>query len=222
MFKSLAYKEWIKIRWAYAVSFAVGIIVLLVIYLNMRAVVEFNNANIVWNYIVFKNYMFFAQFEFIPLLIALVIAVAQFFPEIQNLRLKLTLHLPLKENTVLIFLLTFGFVLLLLQYIIFTVGLILISVKFFPAEITYAMLISVIPWFLAGLAVYFLTAVVMVEQLWLRRIIIALFGFGFVDILMTGDAYGQYIYVIPYFTIFTLLLGYLIILSGFRFKRGVR
>ena len=129
MFKSLAYKEWIKIRWTYAVSFGVGVIVLFVIYLNIRAVVEFNNANVVWNYIVFKNYMFFAQFEFIPLLIALAIAVAQFLPEVQNLRLKLTLHLPLKENTILIFLITFGFALLLLQYLIFALGLILISVR---------------------------------------------------------------------------------------------
>ena len=84
------------------------------------------------------------------------------------------------------------------------------------------MLLTVTPWFLAGIATYFITSVAMVEQLWIRRIIIAIFGFGFIDILMSGDSYGQFLFVIPHYAIFTLLLGYLIILAGFRFKRGVR
>ncbi len=222
MFKALAYKEWLKVRWAYAISFLIGLIVLLVINLNMRAIVEFNNANTIWNYIVFKGYMFFSQLEYIPILVALILGFAQFLPEVQNLRLKLSLHLPLKENSTLLFMLTYGFLLLLSQYIIFAILLTLISVKFFPSEITVAMLITVVPWFLAGMATYFVVSVTLVEQLWLRRIIIAIFGFGFIDILMSGDSYGQYLYVIPHYVIFTLLLGYLIILAGFRFKRGVR
>ncbi len=222
MYKALAYKEWLKTRWAFAASFAIGVAVLLVIYLNMRAVVEFNNANIIWNYIVFKDYMFFEQLQFIPLLIGLIIAVAQFLPEAQNLKLKLTLHLPLKENSVLLFLLFFGFAALIIEYLIFTLGLVLISVTFFPSEITYATLLTIIPWFLTGLATYFIASVAMVEQLWSRRIILILFGFGFIDILLSGSGYGQYVYVLIHFTFFTLLLGYLIILSGFRFKRGVR
>ncbi len=222
MYKSLAYKEWLKVRGAFAATFVIGLAVLLVIYLNMRAVVEFNSANTIWNYIVFKGYFFFSQFKTVPILIGLIIAIAQFLPEVQNLKLKLTLHLPLKENNALLFMISFGFVLLLSQFVVYTLLLIMISVKFFPAEITNAMLITVLPWLLSGIAVYFFTAVAMVEQLWFRRIIIALFGFGFIDILFTGDGYGQYVHVLPYFSLFSLLAGFLIILAGFRFKRGVR
>jgi hypothetical protein len=222
MYSSLAYKEWLKVRWTFAITFLIGLAVLFSVYLNLRAIVEFNNANMVWNYIVFKGYMFFGQFKYIPFLIGLAVGIAQFLPEIQSLRLKLTLHLPLREDSTLLFMLFFGFSLVVVQFVVYLLLLVLISVGAFPAEITVAMVVSVLPWFIAGVATYFLTAVIMIEQLWFRRMALALFGFGFIDILFTGNEYGEYVYVLVQFALFTLLLGYLIVLSGFRFKRGVR
>ncbi len=222
MYKSLAYKEWLKIRWAVLGALIVELAVLTGLFIHLRAIIEFNKANGVWTYIVFKDYMFFDQIKYIPLLVGMAVAISQFYPEIQSSRLKLTLHLPLKENNTLLFMVLVGFIQLLILFIIFFVILYSGSTLVFPAQITYAMFLTSLPWILAGFASYFILVVLMVEPLWSRRIIIAIAGVSFLEQLMMKEGYGAFKSVLLPFTIITLLLSFLILLSGFRFKRGAR
>jgi len=222
MYKSLAYKEWLKSRWAIIGALIVEVAILTGLFIHLRAIIEFNKANGVWSYIVFKDYMFFSQIKYIPLLVGLAVGISQFFPEIQSSRLKLTLHLPLKENNTLLFMMLFGFMQLLILFIVFMAILYIGSSIVFPAQITSAMYISALPWFFAGFAAYFIVASVMVEPLWSRRIIIAIAGISFVEQVLMSEGYGAFKFVLLPMVLITLALGYLIILSGFRFKRGAR
>ncbi len=222
MYKALSYKEWLKVRWVVLGALVVEVAVLIALFIHLRAIIEFNKANVIWSYIVFRDYMFFDQIKYIPLLIGLATGIAQFYPEVQSSRLKLTLHLPLKENNTLLFMMATGFIYLLVMFLVFMGILYFGSSVVFASQITYAEFITAVPWFLSGFAAYFLSAVIMVEPLWSRRIVLAVAGVSFIEQLMSGESYGEFKYVLLPFALMTLVLSFLIILSGFRFKRGAR
>ena len=222
MYKSLAYKEWLKLRWVALAALGLEVIALIFIFSNLRATIEFNSAFDIWNAIVYKSYMFFGSLKYIPLFIGLLIGVFQYLPEILDMKLKLTLHLPLKENNVFIFLNTFGTMLLLALFLPAILILIIGSNLVFPAEITYATILAIIPWFLASFISYYFVAAIMIEPLWIRRIIIAIVAFVLVNPLLLGVGFGVYQPII--FQLFIIVLAYtgLHILSGLRFKRGAK
>ncbi len=222
MFIALAYKEWLKTRWFIIGSLGLGIIAIITIWLQLGAYFEFNSASSFWSYVIFKEFLYYGNFKFIPLLIGLSIASSQFVPEFLHYRLKLTLHLPLKEKTLLFYMIVFGTLFLVLLFLVFLILLILISSIYFPAEVVWSMIYTVFPWMLAGISAYFFTAAVLIEPLWGRRILLAVFGYGFFSLLLYSAGYMAYINSLPIFTLLVLLHFSLIFLSGFRFKRGAR
>jgi len=222
MYKSLAYKEWLKLRWVALVALGLEVIALIAIFSNLRAAVEFNSAFDIWNVVVYKSYMFFGLIKFVPIFIGLLIGVFQYLPEILDMKLKLTLHLPLKENNVFIFLNMFGTLILLGLFLPVVLILIIGSNLVFPAEITSATILTIIPWFLAAFISYYFIAAIMIEPLWTRRLLISIVAFILVTPLLLGTGYGVYKLVL--LPLFILVLSYtgLHILSGLRFKRGAK
>ena len=151
------------------------------------------------------------------------IAVSQFYTEIQDYKLKLTLHLPLKENSSLLFMIGFGFTLLLILFSFLSLILIVGSSVVFPAEIIKAMFLTIYPWLLAGFTVYFVVANLFIEPLWItRRALLLIVGTEFISLLLISKGYAAYIYILIPLTFITFIFGYIILLSGFRFKRGAK
>ncbi len=222
MFNALSYKEWLKTRWVFLAAVVLGIMSILTIFLNLGAIAEFNDANAVWNYIVFKKYLFYGDFKFVPAVIGFVIAVSQFYPEANNLRLKLTLHLPLNENKLLFYMLGFGTLMQIVLNILFILLLSLVTSHFFPYEIVVSQFYTVLPWILAGFVTYFFVSAIMVDPLWPRRVILLLVGYEIISFYLINNGYECYDTSIHWFIIIALLEFFLIFLSGFRFKRGAR
>lgn len=222
MYKSLAYKEWLKLRWVALVALSLEIVTLIYIFSNLRAAVEFNSAFDIWNVVVHKNYMFFGSIKYIPLFIGLLLGVFQYLPEILEMKLKLTLHLPLKENSVFIFLNAFGTMILLGLFLPFIIILLGASNIVFPHEITTATILTIIPWFLSAFVAYYFVAAVMVEPLWTRRIIISIVGFILVNPLLIDTGYVTYKLILFPLLLIVLTFTGLHILSGLRFKRGAK
>ncbi len=222
MLASIMYKEWLKIRWTYLVTSIIGIFIVLEIFLNLAQIIEFNKANSVWHYIIFQKYLFYSNFQFLPALIGLLVGIAQYFPEVQEKRLKLHLHLPLRENTLLLSMVAVGTVLLTILYLFLMIGLSLVTLYFFPREILFSEINTIIPWTVAGFAIYFSVAAAFVEISWSRRVIIAFVSFSFITILYYYLGYDSFNKAIPLFFLISLVLSLLIILSGFRFKRGTK
>ncbi len=222
MFIALAYKEWLKTRWFLFGSLVIGLGVILTVLLKLGAFFEFNDASSFWNYVVFKEYLYYGNFKFVPLVIGLLIAGAQFVPEFSSYRLKLTLHLPVKENLLLFYMVGYGTFFLIILDLFFMLLLILISAHYFPSEIVWSMILTVLPWMLAGLGAYFFTSAALIEPLWPRRVLLALFGYGFVSQLLYSMGYLAYVKSLPVFATLVALQFTLIFLSGFRFKRGAR
>ncbi len=222
MFLSLSYKEWIKIRWVLLILVIVGFASVLTIFLHLGALSEFNDANSVWSYVIFKQYLFYGDFEYIPVLIGLAIGVAQFFPEISNLRLKLTLHLPEEENKLLFYMLIYGTLVILLLEVILTIFLSIVTSSFFPYEVVLSQFYTLLPWLFAGFVAYFFVASIMVEPLWERRVVLLLFGYSITSYYLITSGYENYNQSIHWFILIAVLEFLLIFLSGFRFKRGAR
>ncbi len=223
MYKSLAYKEWLKVRWFFIGALLIETVFLFSLFINLRALLEFNAARDIWNSIVVKKYVYFNQIKFIPLILGFMIAVAQFYTEIQDSKLKLTLHLPLKENSSLLFMVGYGFILLLILFSFLVIALIIGSSVVFPAEIVKAMLLTIGPWLLAGFTVYFVVANLFIEPLWItRRAVILIVGAEFISLLLLSKGYAAYKNILFPLTIITMIFGYIILLAGFRFKRGAK
>lgn len=223
MYKSLAYKEWLKVRWFFIGALVLEVLVLLSLFINLRAVLEFNAANQIWNTIVFKKYIYFNQVKYIPLFIGFMLGAAQFYTELQESKLKLTFHLPLKENNMLLFMVGFGFTLLFVLFSFLLFVLVIGSSVVFPSEIINAMLLTLIPWFLAGFTVYFVVANVFIDPVWVtRRTVLIILGVEFISLILLSKGYSAYKGILLPLTLVTFIFGYVILLSGFRFKRGAK
>ena len=150
MYKALAYKEWLKIKWVVIAGFVLETALLTYIFTNLRAITEYNSAVTIWSTIIYRSYMYFDIVMYVPILLGFAVAVSQYLPEITDMKLKLTLHLPMEENRVLLFLNIFGITILFLLFLPLSIVLIIGSISVFPSEIVFAMFLTILPWFLAG------------------------------------------------------------------------
>lgn len=220
MFKSIVYKEWIKIRLVVWVALGLSLVALANIFLKVRHDILFVDAANYWYSFLFRGFTYFGILKFFPFVAGLAIAIAQYFPETVNKRIKLTFHLPVSENGVLISMHLFGALvltgLLLVVLGFFTAG----SAIFFPGNIIRASMVTMLPWFLGGIATYFLVALVLLEPMWIFRGLYAAVAVGFVTLFYSGAAIGAFKPVLIPLALITVLLGCVVLFSGYRFRKG--
>ncbi len=220
MLKSLIYKEWIKIRLVVWIALGLSLVALINIFLKVRHDILFVDAANYWYSFLFRGVTFFSILKFLPFIIGLAIAIAQYFPETVNKRIKLTFHLPVSENGVLIWMHTFGALVILTVFLVvlalFTAG----SAIFFPSNIIRASLLTMMPWFLGGMATYFLVALILLEPMWIFRGLYTAVAAGFVTVFYTSASIGAFKPVLMPLALITLLLSLVVLFSGYRFRKG--
>lgn len=220
MLKSLLYKEWIKIRLVVWISIGLSLVALINIFLKVRHDIIFVDASNYWYSFLFRGVTYFSILKFLPFVIGLAVAIAQYIPETVNKRIKLTFHLPVSENSVLIWMHAFGALVLTTVFIgglgLFTAG----SAIFFPSNIIRASLLTMMPWFLGGMATYFLVALILLEPMWIFRGLYTAVAAGFVTIFYTGASIGGFKPVLIPLALITLLLSLVVLFSGYRFRKG--
>lgn len=220
MFKSVLYKEWIKIRLIVLIAFGLGIVAMVNIFLKVRHDILFVDAANYWYSFLFRGSTFFGILRFLPFVAGLGVAISQYIPETVNKRIKLTFHLPVSENGVLISMHAFGAGVLLLLFLVFLCLFTAGSAIFFPSDIIKASLLTLAPWFLGGMATYFLTALILLEPVWLFRGLYAVVAAGFVTLFYTGAVIGGFQPVLLPLALMTLLLSCVVLFSGYRFRKG--
>jgi hypothetical protein len=114
----------------------------------------------------------------------------------------------------------FGAGILLLLFMVclclFTAG----SAIFFPSDIIKASLLTLAPWFLGGMATYFLVALILLEPVWIYRGLYSVVAAGFVTLFYTGAVIGGFKPVLLPLALMTLLLSCVVLFSGYRFRKG--
>lgn len=224
MWKSIIYKEWLKVRW-FLIGFAVlGLLTVGNIILKVQHDILFNEANNFWYLILFQSYTFYGVnggiFKYTLLLIGLGTGVAQFIPEIMSKRIKLSFHLPINENKMLIMMLCFGLLSILLIYAIMYAMFAGLSYYFLPAEIVQAANISITPWFLAGLASYFLVAFVILEPIMMYRGFYLVVLYFFISLYIEYSVPGGYSPLNWKLSILTVMTSVTLLFSAYRFRKG--
>jgi len=220
MWKSVFYKEWLKIRWFIIGYTLLGILGIGYLFLALKHSFAFTGGKNVWNTVLFQGYQFYGLFKFVPLAGGLTIAVAQYLPETINKRLKLTFHLPLAGNRALLLMQAFGAGSLLVSFLIFF-GLVAgFSLIYFPIQMVTDGVITILPWLLAGFAAYFMVALVVLEPNRIFRLCYSLVGGFFLTIYFTSAGTAAYAPANSGLFILTALLSIAFVFSAYRFRKG--
>lgn len=220
MWKSVIYKEWIKTRWFVILFAIVGISAVAYIFLNVQRDFKFNDANNYWYNILFMGVRYFGSLKFIPILGALAIAVAQYFPETVSKRIKLSFHLPINENRVLLMMMLYGTVCLLACYFVQLALFYALSVIYFPANIVLPALATITPWFLSGFATYYLAALIVLEPVWKYRLAYFAVAGIFIPLYFQSAPNGAYAPANLGLTILVVISSISLLFSGYRFRKG--
>ncbi|MDZ7796559.1 MAG: hypothetical protein U5N56_05745 [Candidatus Marinimicrobia bacterium] len=110
---------------------------------------------------------------------------------------------------------------LLAEIIFLFLGLWLVVSINYPAEVVQKVLMSTLPWFLGGSAVYFLTSFIILEPSWTYRIIYGIVTYGLVDLYFRASTYDQY-KTLWAFILIVAVMPLTILFSGHRFRRGIK
>jgi hypothetical protein len=220
MYQSLLYKEWIKTRDMIALMAIVFISVGVYSFMKIAETGRLMGMVNYWESTIQKGLSFFGYFEYLPLLLGILLAVTQYVPELQSKRLKLTLHLPLPEKNIMAVMLTYGLAVELV-FILITVPLLLFGLSFrFPQEIVRGAFQLILPWFLAGLAAYLIASWICLEPQWKQRVLNCIPGVGMISFFFIGVKAGAYQPLIIYLIGLIVLAFTFSFYSARRFKEG--
>lgn len=226
MVKSLLYKEWLKVRWSFIGLTLVNLIIVISICVSLYNDFKFYPASQIVGGVVSWGYLFYLDLMYIPLATGLLLAIVQFFPEINSSRLKLTLHLPMKENKSLRIMQWYGLSLLICLFILDSVIISIFALTYFPLDVISMYLIVSLPWFLAGLTGYIFISIIFIEPSWSRRIFYGIIGAGIVsgyyDTFTPMGLGFVFSKSYPHFILITILLTPIILLSGNNYKKGIK
>jgi len=220
-FSATLYKEWIKLRFYWALMLAGSAGFAGFLSLRLRNVHQFHDAVSIWGAWIFKGYLFFASYQYVPLVAGVALGALQFLPETLNKRVRLVLHLPLGEERVISHHLLAGLLLLTLVFAPAVMLFALTSWLYFPAEFQRNLVLTLVPWLLAGYAGYLLTATLLLENAWRHRVFYLLFGAAAVRLFYLGDFYDVYQRVWLPFALWTVALFALPLFSSYRFRKGL-
>lgn len=220
MYKSLLYKEWIKLRLYWWLLLAVNLTLSIFLVVRLRHLFNLREPVVIWTNWIFKGYLFFQFTQYVPLLLGVVLGGVQFFPEVQHKRLRLVLHLPVEQEKSVSIHLGAGLVLLNL---ILIPGWALLSgagTIYFPVELQSNLFLTSAPWVLAGYCGYFLTATLLLEPTWRFRILYFVLGAALLRLFYLDEFYNAYARVLPELGLLVASLFTLPILSAYRFGKG--
>ncbi len=223
MIKATFYKEWIKS--SNVIKLLLLITLALICYGFISVIQMFNStaAHEVWALVVHKDMIMIPSLlKWVLLGSGIVIAFVQYSSEMVNKRLKLTLHLPCSEVKIIVSMYLFGMVVLfsifLLSYVAYTV----IFSFYFPREIVVAHLLSISPYVVASIVGYFLTAAVIVEPIWKRRVIAAFTAMGALSMFLVGGHSSAMVYNYSFMALLVVLSVLSSNYSITRFKDGAQ
>lgn len=220
MIHAIITKEWLKTRKYFFASAVAAMALAAYAILRMNRVAELRGAEHLWQILLLKDNSFVDLLAYFPLIIGIVIATAQMAPEMASKRLKLTLHLPCPMFRTIMTMLACGLVELLIIYGLQAAAIAIYDSTVFPRELVARVMLTTLPWYVAGLAAYLFTAAICLEGTWARRIVLGLVAAAYLLAFFAVpslEAYNGSIWVMFLFCIAIVALPFG---SVIRFKEG--
>ncbi|MDR2465999.1 MAG: hypothetical protein LBD35_01290 [Prevotellaceae bacterium] len=222
MYRSIIYKEWIKTRTAtgfIVLAFAAAAIHS---FMKIAEDLRLSGAAACWELVIQKDPAMFPLFEYLPAIAGVLAALAQYVPELQSKRLKLTLHLPLKEDAILLAMSAYGTAVVTLVTAFFGAVLLWGLSANFPAEIAGASFRRLLPGFMAGPSAYFLASWICLEPRWSRRVLNFIPGALALSLFFMRAKSGAFCPLVPWLGGFMAAAFFFVFQSTARFKDGVQ
>jgi hypothetical protein len=221
MFKSLVYKEWLKLRWIFVGLAIINCLAVINIYFDLANTFKSFSANVVVGQYQFYEVVYYSDIKYVVLLTGLILGIFQFFPEMNQSRLKLTFHLPVNESKLMFQMTSIIVILLISIFLVDTLILSIVSLKFLPREFFENMLTTTLPWYIGSICAYLWIVIIFIEPNWVKRIISVLIAAGFVNLFYSGVGYSKYNPSILFFVLVAIVCGTVYFLSAYNFKRGI-
>ena len=220
MEKAILSKEWLKTRLAALVAFLLCESMAVYAVLRINRLVALKGADHLWMIMLLKDNTFIDSICYTPVVAALIVGIAQMAPEMTQKRLKLTLHLPYPQMRMIGLMLAVGVGELLAIYALQCVTIGVFYSTLIPASLVSRVVMTSLPWYMAGFMAYVFAAAVCLEGTWPRRAVLALLGLCAVMICYLQPAPEAYNSMIWMMRLFSFLLGLLPLGSVLRFKEG--
>lgn len=220
MKKAIFYKEWIKTRRYTMLALILSLVFVGYALLQLQRVIGFKGVEHLWEILLSRDTVFIEVLTYVPLGIGLLMAVVQFVPEMQQKRLKLTLHLPYPQRRMITLMLGAGLVQVLGIFLLNYAVLWSYLQSILAPELVSRILLTALPWYLCGVTGYLLAAWICLEPTWYRRIVNLLIAVGVIRIFYLGttpEAYNCFLFSLVLYTVVIVLLPQL---SVERFKQG--
>ncbi len=221
MIKAIFYKEFIKTRFLMLLCLVLSIAMLTYLGLDVQREFRTSSGSSLCLTVLTKELIYYELYAYIPVLLGVIFALAQYLPEVYHKRLKLTFHLPISTNKIIATMLIYGLFMLLsifglsFLFAYYTVRM------FFPIELSLRILYTMLPWFLAGVSAYGFASWIIVEASWRLRLINVLIAVSSLSLFYLNpfpEAYNCSLLLLLGLSIFSLFLIYL---SADNFKSGL-
>lgn len=220
MIKAIFYKEWIKTRWYWLLASLLSIGFAGYAMLRVARVYSMKGAEHLWIVMIQRDAIFVDLLQFVPLFVGLAFALVQFVPEMHHKSFKLTLHLPIRATRAVAAMLSFGSVLLIATFALSLMLMWGYLQSVLVPELWQHIILSTLPWYLAGLAAYLLTAWISLEPTWKHRVINGVVALLLLRIYFMSPAPESYNSFLPLLAVVTLSYSLLSMLSLTRFRDG--
>ena len=218
MLLSILYKDWLKIRRFWAIALIFNMAVFGWLFLNLRHMFTIEHAEMIWYQSFQIGTINYACVKYLLIITGVTIGSAQFIPEMTRHRFRLSLHLPVNPDILVLWSVFIGLLALILIGLLDAFLLFTTMRVFFPLEAAKSALFTAIPWFLAGCVAYLGTALAALEPQLLRRIVYLLIAGGFVAFFYQCNYYESYNRVLLKLFFVSLLFIPAIILPVYRYR----
>jgi hypothetical protein len=217
----LFYKEWLKTRWFVLAGLVVGVasIVYMFIQLNTNIINAEGASQYIYDW-QRGGRAHYLLFRWIPILVALLIGVSQYAPEVLQKRIKLTLHLPRPEMSMLYTMVLYGFI-CLSAIMLICMGLFFTADAYFmPQEMHVMAIKALVPYIMAGYVTYAFVAMIAMEPNWSYGFFYLILAYFIVNDLFLNnpDTWGT----MPVLLLILVIASLGMLYTANRFKLGER
>lgn len=217
---AILYKEWIKSRWYLLLALLITNGFTSYALLRIHRVAKLKGAAHIWEVMMSRDAVFIEILEYIPLLTGILLALVQYVPEMYHKCLKLTLHLPYPQLKMVNEMLGFGLASLSICFAINYLFLFLYLQEILAVELYVRILLTGLPWYMAGLCAYLLISWICLEPTWKRRIPYLILAVLILRVFFLSTYPEAYRTFLPWLALYGLLTLCLSWISISRFKAG--
>ncbi|MDR1460156.1 MAG: hypothetical protein LBI78_00725 [Campylobacteraceae bacterium] len=190
IFKAILLKERIKLQKLFWLPFVIVLAVSADIYMSYKSVISSHGAAELWIELVYKQSIYFGKLKWALIIGGVLFAYLQFAPECKNGRLRLTFHLPIPYRLSIYSITFVGIILNIALSLSAAICLFLVSwILHFPNELIFDMLMSIVPWSVAGIVSYFAISSIIAESSIIRKLALAFTCVIFINLLTTTNGF---------------------------------